>query len=65
MDRRSDASILTQGVRGNSKFHEDQAQKRQVLFRSENEVQEENLFPVRKLRKESGNRDPYIRARKK
>jgi hypothetical protein len=53
MDRRSDVSILMQGVCGNSKFPKDQAQKRLALFRSTDEVQEVNLFQVRKLRREA------------
>jgi hypothetical protein len=54
VDRRSDTKRLMQGVRGNSKIPKDQAQKRQALFRSADEVQEVNLFQVRKLRRESG-----------
>jgi hypothetical protein len=57
VDRRSDAGRLMQGVRGNLKIPKDQAQKRQALFRSADEVQEANLFQVRKLRRESGSRD--------
>jgi hypothetical protein len=52
MDHRSDVNRLTQGVRGNSKFPKDQAQKRLDIFRSADEVQEVNLFQVRKLRRE-------------
>jgi hypothetical protein len=65
VDHQSDASLLTQGVRGSSKFPKDQAQKRLTLFRSTDEVQEANLFQVRKLGRESGSRDPYIRAHRK
>jgi hypothetical protein len=54
VDCRSDAGRLMQGVRGNSKIPKDQAQKRQALFRSTNEVQEENLFQVHKIRRERG-----------
>jgi hypothetical protein len=65
VDRRFDAGRLMQGVCGNLKFHKDQAHKRQALFRSADAIQEVNLFPVRKLRRERGSRDPYIRARRK
>jgi hypothetical protein len=65
VDHRSYVCRLTQGVRGNLKLPKDQAQKRQALFRSTNEVQETNLFQVRKLRRERRSRDPYIRARRK
>jgi hypothetical protein len=54
---RSDARILMQEVHGNSKILKDQAQKRQTLFRSIDEVPKANLFQLRKLKRESGSRD--------
>jgi hypothetical protein len=65
MDCRSDVRRLMKGVRWNSKFPKDQAQKRQALFRSVDEVQEVNLFQVRKIRRERGSLEPYIRNHRK
>jgi hypothetical protein len=65
MDCRSDVSRLIQGVCGNSKFPKDQTQKGKALFKREYEVQEVNLFLVRKLKRENRSRDPYIMARRK
>jgi hypothetical protein len=53
VDRPSNPRRLTQGVHGNLKFPKDQAQKRLALFRSTDEVQEENLFQVRKFKREA------------
>ena len=65
MDCRSDVRRLMQGVHWSSKFPKDQAQKRKSLFRSVDEVQEVNLFQVRKLRRESGSLEPYIMDHRK
>ena len=65
MDCRSNVRRLMQGVHWNSKFPKDQAQKRQALFISVDEVQEVNLFQVRNIRRESGSLEPYIRDHRK
>jgi len=65
MERRSDAGRLMQGVRGNLKIPKDQSQKRQTLFITTDEVQEANLFQFRKLQRESGSQDSYMRAHRR